>query len=246
MLNIFNKTPENIDQEILNALEEKIKEYEPPASGHRFHIKRYLETFRWLPKESGLMLDLGGAQGIFSYILEKFTSYSLALADQESGENVAGFDFEKDTFTFPDNHFDFILFTEVIEHFREDPMHCMAEINRILKPNGKLLITTPNIASWKSINRALKGEQPGLFVPYMKHGGTNRHNREYTAKEIIQLMDDAGFEVIKADAIDVYDHVPDAKPVKGHNNELRGDTTFCLAVKKRNVKNRMPNWLYWP
>lgn len=244
---IKNITPSaSYNTEVEKTLLAKIEEFEPPVSGHRYHIKRYLETYNWIPQESGLLLDLGGAYGIFSHILKNFTSYTLVFADRIEGESVACFDFEKDTFTFPDDHFDFILFTEVLEHFREDPMHCIAEINRVLKPGGRLLLTTPNIASWKSINRALNGEQPGLFVPYMKHGSSNRHNREYTAAEVVRLMDDAGFEIIKADAIDVYDHVPNAIPVKGYSNKMRGDTVFCLAAKKQKVKNRMPNWLYWP
>lgn len=41
------------------------------------------------------------------------------------------------------NSFDFILMAEVIEHL-EYPMHALNEINRVLKHNGKLLITFPN------------------------------------------------------------------------------------------------------
>ena len=217
------------------------------TSGHRFHIKRYLETFRWLPKSPGLLLDLGGACGLFSEVLAEFTKHEVVYADHLGGEQTECFDFEKDIFPFPDNHFDVVLFTEVIEHLKEDPMHAMSEINRVLKPQGHLLLTTPNIASWKAIRRSLAGQHPGLFVQYMSHGGCDRHNREYTAQEITQLMLDSGLEVVRADAIDVYEHVPGSEPLEGWDQQMRGDTTFCLARKiSPKVITRRPAWLYWP
>lgn len=240
--------PKSSEWKVEHALNEGIarEEQSGSPSGHRYHIKRYLETFRWLPKTPGLLIDLGGACGIFGDILRDFTKHTLVYADHLGGEDVSRFDFERDTFPFADNHFDIVLFTEVLEHLSEDPMHALAEINRVLKPGGKLLLTTPNIASWKSLRRGLKGEHPGLFVQYMRHGGTDRHNREYTASEVLELMTDAGFEIIRADAIDVYDHVEGAEPIEGWNQKLRGDTTFCLAQKSTEVVNRRPNWLYWP
>jgi SAM-dependent methyltransferase len=44
------------------------------------------------------------------------------------------------------------LCCELIEHLREDPMHLMAEINRILKPGGYLIFTTHGLASRKEFN----------------------------------------------------------------------------------------------
>ncbi len=32
---------------------------------------------------------------------------------------------------------------EVLEHFTADPMFALAELNRVLKPGGFLLLTTP-------------------------------------------------------------------------------------------------------
>ena len=244
------KTENPNNDEIEKALLQKIQELERSTgspSGHRFHVKRYVETFRLLPKQPpGELLDLGGAYGIFSDLLTDFTSHKLTLADRYGDGDIICFDSERDIFPFQDNHFDIVLFTEVIEHFSVDPMHAISEINRILKPGGKLLLSTPNICSWKSIHRALAGEQPGLFVQYMRHGGTDRHNREYTANEIKQLVQDAGFDATKLEAIDVYDHLPTAELISGWPQELRGDTTFCLATKISPTKKRMPNWLYWP
>lgn len=53
---------------------------------------------------------------------------------------------------FKDNFFDLVISTEVLEHVN-DPDIFLREIYRVLKPNGKLLLTTPNLSSW--LNRVL-------------------------------------------------------------------------------------------
>ena len=44
---------------------------------------------------------------------------------------------------FADNTFDFVVSFQVIEHIEDDHTF-LSEIHRVLKPNGKLLFTTPN------------------------------------------------------------------------------------------------------
>lgn len=43
----------------------------------------------------------------------------------------------------PDNTFDFVVSFQVIEHIEDDALY-LREIHRVLKPGGKVLITTPN------------------------------------------------------------------------------------------------------
>ena len=109
------------------------------------------------------------------------------------------FDAEKDRFPYADEHFDTVLCGELIEHLFEDPMHLMSEINRILKPGGHVVLTTPNIASFRGISAILQGFHPGLFHSYIKPNESGeadpRHNREYTPREIHQLLENSGFEV---------------------------------------------------
>jgi SAM-dependent methyltransferase len=63
---------------------------------------------------------------------------------------------------FDDEMFDLIILGEVIEHV-PDPDYLLEEIWRALKPSGKVIVTTPNLASWA--NRVLLplGIQP-LFT----------------------------------------------------------------------------------
>ncbi|RKZ47850.1 MAG: class I SAM-dependent methyltransferase [Candidatus Parabeggiatoa sp. nov. 2] len=54
---------------------------------------------------------------------------------------------ELSTVGYPDNHFDAIILQHVIEHLPH-PVSVLAECRRILKPNGRLVVITPNIQSW--------------------------------------------------------------------------------------------------
>lgn len=50
---------------------------------------------------------------------------------------------------YQDNYFDIITMTDLIEHVL-DPVFFLKEVNRILKPEGYILIITPNFHSWWS------------------------------------------------------------------------------------------------
>ena len=224
----------------------ELERTDPWAGHHRWHVKRYRTTLDFLPVGAGRLLDLGGYNGLFAVLLEQYRSqYSLAVADHSHADERFRFDFEEDRLPFSDGDFDVVLFMEVLEHLTKDPMHAMLEINRVLKVGGLLLLTTPNICSWQAIRRALNHEHPGLFVPYIRSRTTDRHNREYTAHELRQLMRDAGFDIVRFETVDVY---PDAsgRRIRGYDGTDRGDTTFSLGKKISGVVNRMPDRLYWP
>jgi SAM-dependent methyltransferase len=90
------------------------------------------------------------------------------IIESEDGEifecEVDLFDAERDAFPYPCEHFDTVLCCELIEHLPSDPMHMMSEINRILRPGGSLVLTTPNIVSTRAISAILQGYHPG-FCP---------------------------------------------------------------------------------
>jgi len=62
----------------------------------------------------------------------------------------------------PDNSFDVIVSTEVIEHL-ENPRATFREFHRILRPGGKLVVTTPNQESIRAFVSLLFG---GHFVAF--------------------------------------------------------------------------------
>lgn len=177
----------------------------------------------------------------------------------ESGEKFACdidlFDAEHDVFPYPDAHFDTVLCCELVEHLKDDPMHMMSEINRVLKPGGHLVMTTPNIASLRAISAILQGYHPGFFPAYIKpsaSGDTDaRHAREYTAKEAYLLFHYAGFAVTKLETGPFREEPrPEHEWVItmlrqfGMPEDLRGDGLYVVGRKTGPVVERFPAWLY--
>ncbi len=165
------------------------------------------------------------------------------------------FDAEKDRFPYADASFDTVLCGELIEHLFEDPMHLMSEINRILKPAGHVVLTTPNIASLRGISAILQGFHPGLFHSYIKPNESGeadpRHNREYTPREIHQLLENSGFEVTLLETGDFRDEphpeygwVTHLLDRYGFDKGLRGEGIYAVGRKTGVVRERYPGWLY--
>ncbi len=103
--------------------------------GFLFAITRYLRAInaeRYIAHEEKL-LDIGCGDGYFIRRSPCSERYGL---DRCWGDEV------KDSLDFPDSYFDYVTMLAFIEHVKNpDPL--VAEVYRVLKPEGKLVITTP-------------------------------------------------------------------------------------------------------
>jgi len=130
----------------------------------------------------------------------------------------------------------------------------MGEINRILQPGGYLVLTTPNIASLRSIAAVLQGFHPQLFSTYLrpKDGETDaRHHREYTPGEIRQLLETSGFEVTLLETGPFREEPKPEFAWVEHlleryilSKENRGEGIYAVGRKTGAVRERYPAWLY--
>jgi len=66
---------------------------------------------------------------------------------------------EVDGLPFENGEFDTAAMVDVIEHF-VDPIGALREIYRVLKPKGRLIVHTPNIAKWSRRLKLLAGYFP--------------------------------------------------------------------------------------
>lgn len=104
--------------------------------------------------------------------------------------------------------FDVVISTEVIEHFVEGEQFCN-ECYRVLKDDGILILTTPNRSRFTAIPRSIryriKGER---FVPGREN---SVHVREYTLRELSEILRRSGFKVIYSEyiAFNPYIHIPE-------------------------------------
>lgn len=78
----------------------------------------------------------------------------------------------------------------MLEHVIDDPRHVFSEINRILKIDGYLFLTTPNIAQLFNRLMLLCGKQPQLYLTSLRYGHKSErgHFREWTADELMYLL----------------------------------------------------------
>ncbi|MEJ5263064.1 MAG: class I SAM-dependent methyltransferase [Ignavibacterium sp.] len=130
-----------------------------------------------LAKElNGKILDVGC--GTKPY--ESFFNYSDYIGLEfdtgiDSEKKTADFYYDGKIFPFDSESFDSVICNQVLEHVFE-PKEFLSEINRILKPGGKFLITVPFV--WD------EHEQPYDFARYSSFG-------------LVYLLEKNGFKILR-------------------------------------------------
>jgi SAM-dependent methyltransferase len=125
-------------------------------------------------------------------------------------ERVSVLDIETDPFPWPDDFFDLILFGELLEHLVHSPVPPLNEMKRVLRPDGHLVLTTPNLASARQRLLLLKGKTIMFPVDlYFAEGGRGvnplyRHNREYTLSDLRTLLRRGGWQIHQASQFMAY------------------------------------------
>jgi ubiquinone/menaquinone biosynthesis C-methylase UbiE len=97
---------------------------------------------------------------------------------------------------FSDNYFDEVICVDVIEHVRDDKK-ALKEMNRVLKKDGKLILTVPNKNypfSYDPINYILEG----LFKRHLPIGLWGfGHLRLYKINNLVGILKNIGFKNFK-------------------------------------------------
>jgi SAM-dependent methyltransferase len=116
------------------------------------------------------------------------------------GLDVRQCDVEADTVPFADHSFDVVLFNELFEHLRINPIFTMQEAHRVLTPGGVLLLSTPNLRSFRGLRNLMvhnrgHAASPGGYSQYEKLEtlGHMGHVREYTTREVSEFLTRVGF-----------------------------------------------------
>jgi SAM-dependent methyltransferase len=173
------------------------------------HYWRFAETLKectgWA---NGRVLDIGVVPGHMAMALRRLGCEVHGITDHEpSGRGLCGEDdlsarwseekitlhravVDKEPLPLADNSFDGVLFTEVLEHLLYDPGLLVSEIYRVLKPNGEVVVSTPNISRIENRIKALIGRNvyPQVEDFYFSSNLYMRHNREYTLQEVVDLF----------------------------------------------------------
>ncbi len=140
--------------------------------------RRYIK-----PSPRDRMVDLGCGTGATTSWLLKFgkikgvdsSSKALAYCKKRGLKDLTLSDMEK--LKLPSHSFDAAFALDILEHVKND-QKAIAEIYRILKPGGRLLVTSPAY-QWL----------------WSEHDEVCHHQRRYTLSQIVGQLNAAGFEV---------------------------------------------------
>ncbi|MDD4553856.1 MAG: class I SAM-dependent methyltransferase [Bacteroidales bacterium] len=265
----------NLDQIKKQFFENRIFGSHPETKEyHLNHFRRYLLTLEEMVSlpTTTRVLEIGAPPYGLTYLMKilLFEDITLSGFDEKNPEKTADFstdtidlsksDQEKIIFNeyrfniethnwpFPNEAFDLIVCSEVLEHLALDPMCVFSESNRILKPGGRLLITVPNAIGVTNLVRLIRGEQPSSFPPYRPEGINLRHNREITPYELSELFRAGGFGVENMKTINIAQ--PETKGMKInflnlilseiHDITFRKDFLLATGIKNSPVIDRFP------
>ena len=173
-----------------------------PYGAHRLDLResRLRKLLRLIGTERpGRLLDVGCAGGEFAQTVAGLgwrvegveAEPELVRAAERRGIAVRASDLDREALPWEAATFDAVVAGEVIEHL-VDTDHFLAEVARILRPDGVLFITTPNLASFENRVRLLLGRYP----MWMDHrvAGTG-HLRYYTPRVLKSQLAAHGFRV---------------------------------------------------
>ncbi len=253
----------DIPDQIQKVLDEFIL---PEDSYHQVHKRRFARTLDLLMQENpkGKLLELGTSKVIpmslqqlapelevhvtdFMLHLPPKDEINISLSGQSRTCPAYRVDLEQTAIPVPDETFDYVLCCEVIEHLELDPMFMMSEINRVLKPKGTLILTTPNITSTRALWKILRGYEPYFYMQYRHVPKYHRHNYEYSERSIREIVKSAGFtgRVWSEDSFEdpVMQDVNKLREI-GYSLDSIGDNIFSVAKKTKAVVDRHPAIIY--
>ena len=181
----------------------------------RYRLLQENENFAKAIPNHSLVLDAGSGNQTYKYLLAH-TNYESADFEKVEKEYAAS-TYVCDLKNIPveNNRFDYILFNQVMEHLPE-PVEVLIELNRVLKPNGKIIYTGP------------------LF--YEEHEIPYDFFR-YTQFSLKKMFREAGFELERLDWLEGY------FGTVGY--QLNGMAKY-LPTKPKDLGNGMSGYLLAP
>jgi ubiquinone/menaquinone biosynthesis C-methylase UbiE len=148
-----------------------------------------VETIESIMPESGLILDIGS--GGLEYNTRNCTSITMDInrGKPTTFGNAESLPYKNETF-------DLLISTELIEHVRY-PKKLFDEVHRVLKSNGRWLLSTPNVATLANRFALIF---LGRFPPDRTLHDENDvgHIHFWDKKYLLQVLDQNGFTVIKS------------------------------------------------
>jgi 2-polyprenyl-3-methyl-5-hydroxy-6-metoxy-1,4-benzoquinol methylase len=176
--------------------------FDPLESKKKFNKKRkqFEEYIKLIErcKKPGFLLDVGCSSGLFLELARSFSwkcygvdvnKDTAAIAKQKGFNIVIG---NLLSTNFPHETFDVITLWEVLEHVK-DPTSTLRHARNLLKNDGYLFISTPNISGFEpKVNYYLMGKT----INFWRHPEPPHHLYQFSVLTIQKLLQKTGFKVI--------------------------------------------------
>ncbi len=183
-----NPTPtKELLEKIYSSIEDP--DYDSEEEGRSDNFKRILKRIKKI-KNSGTLLDVGAATGIFMKLAKErgfeVEGIEPSLWAAKKAEEKYGFKIHNTTFENfeTDKKYDIITMLDLIEHV-ENPLEILKKANSLLNKNGLLVLVTPDI---DSLLRKITGSRWWHFRP--------PHVNFFNIKSLKFALNKEGFEII--------------------------------------------------
>ena len=160
-------------------------------------------------EKEGQILEIGSIPPLLTVAL-KLSGYDILgvdIAPQRYNQTLLAYklkvsacDIETQSLPFKDGNFRYVLMNEVFEHLRINLIFTFNEIRRVLARGGQLMLSTPNLWSYRGIRNIIYHHKAytisgSLYDQYdkLRTLGHMGHVREYTLKEITEFLQHFGF-----------------------------------------------------
>ena len=192
------------------------------------------------------------------YAVTDLQERNIICEDQEV--TCSKFECEKERLPLNDKSVNTILFCDVLEHLIVDPVWVVLEFNRVLKEGGHLIISTPNATHIRRVFEILQGFNSATEHHIKPTSIYQRHNREWTLREIATMLRICGFgeeifsthkELLGELESSFLEYARKIGLTKLEDEEF-GPEIFFAAKKKEHktldselsIDERWPDWLY--
>ena len=154
----------------------------------------------------GFMLDLGCGWGFWTKKLEPNCKFVIGLDTRDIfprsklSRKLTFILADGRNLPFRDESFEGVTLFEVLEHAYND-LEFLREINRVLKKEGFLFLSTPNKERLFHQIRKIVGKPVtyplslGIDHYTLRDTQEQWHFQEYSDKELVKLLEDTGFEI---------------------------------------------------
>lgn len=172
-----------------------------PTWDHSIILPPIVQAVRGMPS-GGAVLDIGCGNGALLAEIRKLGSWKLCgIESSESAVSLAcgqGFDVRlgdatvDPTTLFEPRSFDLIISAEVIEHVY-NPRGLLRQAHTLLRPQGRLLLTTPYHGYLKNLIIATLGKSDSHYNPLWDCG----HIKFWSRATLSAALAEAGFQNIQ-------------------------------------------------